>query len=226
MKITIFFGVYCSALIYGVYGFQTLPRKYSFLNSALKIRSPAQRIVVSASRTEEVVIPQNFRLPVLFLGTGLFFEQLPILKYTLGPLTLALALLFFVQSFRIRFVCDDKAFSLKESKLWTRSDELGDTGQNIVVGGDNSWTYSSFVNYETFPKGWIDLPQGPILIYFKETQTDKTKWSEGPGQSANSPDALAKGAIPGQVHFFPALCDAKALISEWEKRGAKKISST
>lgn len=34
----------------------------------------------------------------------------------------------------------------------------------------------------------------PILIYFKETQTPEENWNIGPGEQANSPDAIAKGA--------------------------------
>eukprot|EP00971_Amphidinium_carterae_P043204 849987-Amphidinium_carterae.1 len=29
-------------------------------------------------------------------------------------------------------------------------------GENIVVGGENRWSYSSFVNWEFFPKGWVE----------------------------------------------------------------------
>ena len=34
----------------------------------------------------------------------------------------------------------------------------------------------------------------PILIYFKETQTPEENWNIGPGEQANSPEAIAKGA--------------------------------
>mmetsp|Transcript_9645 Transcript_9645/g.18931 ORF Transcript_9645/g.18931 Transcript_9645/m.18931 type:complete len:104 (+) Transcript_9645:491-802(+) len=98
-----------------------------------------------------------------------------------------------------------------------------DSGENIVVGGDNRWTYDSFVNYAFFPEGWIDQPQGPILVYFKETQTPEAEWDVGPGKSANGADAIAKGAVPGQVHFFPALCDTKQLRDEFERRGCAKL---
>jgi hypothetical protein len=92
-----------------------------------------------------------------------------------------------------------------------------------VVGGANRWTYDSFVNYDFFPKGWIDQPQGPILVYFKETQTPSDMWNEGPGKSANSEEKIAAGAVPGQVHFFPALCDTNQLRAEFEKRGCAKL---
>lgn len=34
----------------------------------------------------------------------------------------------------------------------------------------------------------------PILVYFKETQTPEEMWSIGPGEQANSEEAIAKGA--------------------------------
>ena len=62
------------------------------------------------------------------------------------------------------------------------------------MGGANRWKYDSFVNWEFFPS--VDLP---ILVYFKETQTPQDQWDVGPGQWANGADALAKGAVKGQV---------------------------
>ena len=34
----------------------------------------------------------------------------------------------------------------------------------------------------------------PILVYFKETQTPEEMWNIGPGEQANSEEAIAKGA--------------------------------
>lgn len=163
----------------------------------------------------EVVIAKDFRLSAIFLGAGLLLDNIPYLQLTLGPLVTVLGVLFLVQSFRLDFVCDDSTFSLQDT---TKDDTVG---ENVIVGGENRWTYDSFVNYDFFPKGWIDQPQGPILVYFKETQTPSDKWSEGPGASANSDDALAKGAVKGQVHFFPALCNTQQLRAIWEKNCSK-----
>ena len=63
------------------------------------------------------------------------------------------------------------------------------------MGGANRWKYESFVNWEFFPS--VDLP---ILVNFTETQTPQDQWDVGPGQGANGADALAKGAVKGQVH--------------------------
>ena len=131
---------------------------------------------------------------------------------SLGPIVTLLGLLFLVQTTRLEFAFDDTAFELKETGG-------GSTGENVVVGGANRWDYSTFVNWETFPAGW----PVPILVYFKETQTPADQWSVGPGAQANSEEALAAGAVPGQVHFFPAICNAEQIRAEFGKRGCQKL---
>ncbi len=116
-----------------------------------------------------------------------------------------------LRRFRLDFTFDDEAFELKSGEE--------DIGENVVVGGANRWAYNTFVNYETFPKGW-DVP---ILVYFKETQTPESQWGVGPGEMANSAEALAKGAVRGQVHFFPAICNAKQITDEFARRGCGKL---
>lgn len=165
----------------------------------------------------DVVIDPSFKLPVIFLILGVLLDCIPYIQLTLGPLVTLLGVLFLVQTFRIRFCFDETAFELR------MGDKLENIGENVVVGGENRWAYDSFVNWEFFPKGWVDAPQGPILGYFKETQTPSDKWNEGPGKSANGEEAIAKGAVPGQVHFFPVLCDAKQLRAEFQKRNCAKL---
>jgi hypothetical protein len=188
--------------------------RLSSVNSAGPFRHPVS-IEASSSSNDAVLIEKDFRLSGIFLTGGLLLDQVPYIQWTLGPLITLLGVLFLVQTFRLKFVCDSKSFFLENASQ--------ESGENIIVGGENRWTYSSFVNYEFFPEGWIDLPQGPILVYFKETQTQSEKWTEGPGGIANSEEALTKGVTPGQVHFFPALCNTKQLRAEWEKRGCNKL---
>ena len=164
-----------------------------------------------------VVVEPDYKLAGIFLGAGILLDTIPYVQLTFGPLVTLLGILFAVQATRIRFTFDNEAFELK------MGEDLRDTGDNIVVGGANRWAYGSFVNWEFFPEGWIDQPQGPILVYFKETQTPSDQWNVGPGQSANSEEALAKGAVPGQVHFFPALCNTKQLRAEFQRRGCAKL---
>lgn len=174
-----------------------------------------QLLAASEPNDEVVYIDRDFRLSSIFLFGAFVFAQIPIIKFILAPLAGLLGVLFLVQTFRLKFVCDSEAF-----QLFNTSQE---SGENILVGGENRWTYDSFVNYDFFPKGWIDQPQGPILVYFKETQTPQDKWKEGPGASANSDEALKDGAVPGQVHFFPALCNTKQLRAVWEKNDCGKL---
>jgi len=166
---------------------------------------------------EDVTIDPDFKLATIFLSLGVVLDFIPYVQFFLGlPVTL-LGILFLVQTFRIRFVFESGTFNLKQG------DDLNDTGENIVVGGANSWAYDSFVNYDFFPQGWIDQPQGPILVYFKETQTPSDQWNTGPGEKANNEESIKNGAVPGQVHFFPALCNTKQLRDEFERRGCMKL---
>ncbi len=95
---------------------------------------------------EEIVIEKDFRLSAIFLGGGLLMDQIPFLQVTIGPIVTLLGILFLVQTFRLNFVCDDTTFSLQDT-----SQEEASVGENIVVGGENRWTYDSFVNYDFFP---------------------------------------------------------------------------
>jgi hypothetical protein len=171
---------------------------------------------------EKVVIDPDFRVAALFLTSGILLDLVPYAQLTIGPIFTLLGLLFLVQTFRIRFVFDEEgAFELKTS---SSSEDLGSSGENRIVGGANRWDTETIINYDFFPKGWIDGPVGPILVYFKETQTPSDSWDEGPGKLANDPDKIASGAAaPGQVHFFPAVCNAKQIRDEFDKRNCRKI---
>lgn len=171
-----------------------------------------------------VVIKEDYTLAGVFSVLGLVLcVALPYFGFGLGAFILLLGVLFFVQAGRVRFVFDDEAFELRT--LGSKEEELEAPGENVVVGGKNRWAYNSFVNWEFFPKGLVEKGLPPILVYFKETQTPQSEWSTGPGAAANSEDAMAKGAVPGMVHFFPAICDAQQIKAEFERRGCKKIAS-
>jgi Protein of unknown function (DUF3119) len=172
-----------------------------------------------------VVIDRDYRVAVVFLAAGLLLDFIPYMQFLLGiPLTL-LGLLFLVQTYRVRFVFDE------ENNLSIRiGDELKESGENVVVGGANVWSCDTIVNYDFFPKGWIDntFPLDiPILVYFKETQTDASMWDQaGPGKTANDPAKIAAGtAVAGQVHFFPAVCNAQQIRNEFVKRQCGKIET-
>mmetsp|Transcript_29789 Transcript_29789/g.88413 ORF Transcript_29789/g.88413 Transcript_29789/m.88413 type:complete len:145 (-) Transcript_29789:1298-1732(-) len=125
-----------------------------------------------------------------------------------GGLNILFSSFLVVQTLRLRFVFDETAFELKE----VDSSGLVDSGENVIVGGQNRWTYDSFVNWDFFPN--VDIP---ILVYFKETQTPQDKWEEGPGQL----DKVGGG----QVHFFPAIANCKQLEEQFQIRGCAKFDS-
>ena len=127
-----------------------------------------------------------------------------------GGLNILFASFLAIQAQKIRFVFDSTAFELKNVDFGTTADDLIESGENFVVGGENRWRYDSFVNFDFFPS-----VEYPILVYFKENQTPEEKWGEGPG-------GLDKVG-GGQVHFFPAIGNVKQLKEQFELRGCKKI---
>ena len=172
---------------------------------------------------ERVVIAPDFRVAAVFVSTGLVLDQLPVLKFTLGPIVTLLGLLFLVQTFRIRFVFTETNELSLETVANPLTGETTGAGENIVVGGANVWACDSIVNYDFFP-AIESSPIGPILVYFKETQTDSATWNEGPGKAANDPAKIAAGqAVAGQVHFFPAVCNSEQIRDEFAKRGCGKL---
>ena len=163
------------------------------------------------------MIPPSYDLAIgsLALGAAFGVPGSPLkskLSAFLGGLPLlAFALFLAFQTTTLRFTFDDESFSLVKA-------DMSSTGENVVVGGENSWKYSSFVNRDYFPSQSF-----PILVYFKETQTSEEMWNVGPGEQANSPEALAKGAVPGQVHFFPAIGRVDAMEKAFETHGCAKL---
>lgn len=175
------------------------------------------RSSLSLTPTDLEVIKPSYELAIgtLALGSAFGLPNSP-LKNKLTPYLAGIPLLLFglfiaFQTTTLRFTFSDSNFSLVKSDLTT-------TGENVVVGGENSWTYKSFVNYDFFPSRSF-----PILVYFKETQTPEEMWNVGPGEQANSPEAIAKGAKAGQVHFFPAIGNVEATAKGFEKHDCAKI---
>jgi len=108
------------------------------------------------------------------------------------------------QTTNLRFQFSETHFSLVTA-------DNRELGENIVVGGENSWRYDSFVNWDFLPN-----ENFPILVYFKETQTAREKWVEAP---------IVVDSIPGQAHFFPAIANVQELKDNFVRFGCKKIES-
>eukprot|EP00968_Pinguiococcus_pyrenoidosus_P024687 scaffold4971_cov254-Pinguiococcus_pyrenoidosus.AAC.5 len=94
-----------------------------------------------------------------------------------------------------RFLLDTDSFEV----LLNAGDELTKSGENIVVGGENRWKYSTFTNWKFFPSENV-----PILVYFKETQT--------------KPE--------GQIHFFPVVCNGQQLLESMTGRNIPRLEES
>ena len=161
----------------------------------------------------DFVVSPSYSLAIGFAVYGAFFVvafQASTVGVILGGLNLLFASFLALQTTRLRFVFDGTSFELKSEDPTGVADSLGDTGENIVVGGANRWDYSTFVNWDFFPSRSF-----PILVYFKENQTPADKWNEGPGQL----DEVGGG----QIHFFPAIADCRQLEEQFELRGCAKV---
>jgi hypothetical protein len=172
---------------------------------------------------DPITISNDFRVAGAFLAAAYLLDQIPFIQLTLGPLVTLLGGLFLFQSFRIRFIFNEQNELELVNVKNILTGELESSGENVVVGGGNVWACDAIVNYDFFPP--IDSsPVGPILVYFKETQTDPQFWNDGPGLLANKEGKIKSGeVVAGQVHFFPAVCNAEQIRDEFEKRGCGKL---
>ncbi len=107
------------------------------------------------------------------------------------------------QTTTLSFKFDEDSFSLVKTADGTS------LGENVVVGGENDWKYSSFVNWDYYPSK--DLP---ILVYFKETQTPIDARVEAPD--------IVVDNLDGQAHYFPAIARSDKLTELFTKYNCKK----
>ncbi|KOM33037.1 hypothetical protein LR48_Vigan01g259300 [Vigna angularis] len=146
---------------------------------------------VRSVKKRETVIPEpDYRISIVLLGGiagGLIYTDNLVPAVPVG----LLGLLLLFQTTRVRFVFEDDALEVRIGE------QLQESGENVFVGGENRWKYSTFVNWEFW---W---PNFPILVYFKETQT--------------KPE--------GQIHFFPIIFNGKQLYEVMvERAGPSKTS--
>jgi len=182
----------------------------SFIGSIFK-ENEVETAEPEKPKIPDFVVDPSYSVAIGFAVYGILFLVLlqgSIFGVVLGGLNVLFASFLAVQTYRLRFVFDETSFELKE----VDSGGLVDSGENVVVGGQNRWTYDSFVNWDFFPS--VDIP---ILVYFKETQTSQEKWSEGPGQL----DKVGGG----QIHFFPAIANCKQLENQFQIRGCATVDS-
>ena len=107
-----------------------------------------------------------------------------------------------IQTTTLRFTFDDQAIAL------VRPDGSS-IGDNIKVGGENKWSYSSIQNWDFLP-----TEDFPILIYFRETQTPVENRATAP---------IVVDDLDGQVHFFPAISDAQQFKNAFIKHDCARL---
>lgn len=89
-------------------------------------------------------MPADYKLSFGLTAVGLLVIVAPTV---LGGFFALLGFFLVFQTLRIRFVFDSDAFEVKTKPLDNLfSAELTETGENFAVGGENRWSYSSFVN--------------------------------------------------------------------------------
>jgi hypothetical protein len=158
---------------------------------------------------DPLVIDSSYNLAAGCAGLGLACGILENFKGPTGKVFGAGAIFFsafgaFIafQTTTLRFNFDDTSFSLVKA-------DGQSNGQNIVVGGENSWKYNTFVNYDFLPS-----EEFPILVYFKETQTARDNWVEVP---------IVIDKAEGQGHFFPAIANTQQLKAAFQANKCIKL---
>jgi len=84
--------------------------------------------------------------------------------------------------------------------------------ENYVVGGRDGWKYKDIINWEFFPSVHM-----PVLVYFKETATPKSKWNVGPGAYDKRNN--------GMVHFFPAFGNSFQIKREFQAHNLPHVKN-
>ena len=121
----------------------------------------------------------------------------------------AFALLFTVFSLFLAFQTTTLRFGFDEDSFSLLKSDGSAFGENVVVGGENKWAYSSFKNYDFLPSADF-----PILVYFREDQTPAENREEVP---------LVVDNLDGQVHFFPAISNVQKLKKGFEVHGCARV---
>jgi len=163
---------------------------------------------VHVLQSSELLVDASYNLAggaaTLGLVCGVLEDKKGPLAKVFGGLAVLLTIVggfFAFQTSTLSFKFDDDSFSLVKN-------DGSSLGENVVVGGENKWTYKSFVNYDFLPSESF-----PILVYFKETQTPEAAWVDAP---------IVVDQLKGQAHFFPAIARTDVLKAEFEKHGCEK----
>jgi len=195
----------------------TMPRTATHSKSSPS--SSSTSLAAAAAGLELVDPSYNLAIGAFVIGLGSgFLEDLRDKNdeklLTAKPFGL-LALLFTIislfiafQTTTLRFGFDDDSFSLVKASGASLVQE------NVVVGGENKWKYTSFQNYNYLPSSKF-----PILVYFREDQT--------PIENREEIDVsvLQVDTLEGQVHYFPAISNTQQLTKGFQKHNCAHIDS-
>ena len=194
------------------------PSSYAFVAPSLSkaaISTPSLAPTSTALNMGLELVDPSYNLAIGAFGIGLAGGFLEDLRDEDGEKLLtakpfgALALIFTIfaafltfQTTTLRFGFDDDSFSLVKA-------DGSSLGENVVVGGENKWAYSSFKNWDFLPSSGF-----PILVYFREDQTPIENREDVP---------IVVDDLDGQVHFFPAISNAKQLKEGFLKNGCPHV---
>jgi hypothetical protein len=116
----------------------------------MKLARPCRRSVAPSASLDVVDPSYNLALGSLALGAvfglpprsvdTLFETIVSRAAYLVGTLCATFGLFIAFQTTTLRFTFDETSFALVKA-------DLSSTGENVVVGGENVWKYSEFVNY-------------------------------------------------------------------------------
>ena len=121
------------------------------------------------------------------------------------------------RAMRLRVVFTDDRLMIKnlyDAKTGNRlgENEMTIREKNYVVGGRDGWEYKDITNWEFFPSVHM-----PVLVYFKETATPKSKWNVGPGAYDKRNN--------GMVHFFPAFGNSFQIKREFQAHNLPHVEN-
>ena len=186
-----------------------IPARAGPSKCAMGWHKSARKFSQTGLKMSELLVDSSYNLAIGSLIIGTTFGVLennkgPIAKfYGAGALLFTIFAAFVAfQTTTLRFQFDDTTFSLVKF-------DGQKTGENVVVGGANSWRYDTFVNYDYLPSKSF-----PILVYFKETQTPTADRVDAP--------IIVDNAV-GQPHFFPAIANVEQLDAQFKKHNCGKL---
>ena len=183
-----------------------LDSSLAFRSSFLLRCSP----VVAPLQDTATLVEQSYNLAAGSAVIGTAFGVAENFKGNLRKLFGAGAIVFTLFGGFVAYQTTTLAFKFDEDSFSLVKADGSSIGENVVVGGENSWRYSSFVNYDFYPSSKF-----PILVYFKETQTATTARVDAP--------AIIDDGLEGQAHYFPAIARSDRLIELFEKNNCKHL---